>query len=241
MAELTELRCPNCGAKLEGVGHAARAECPHCGTELLIERKATAVAKQAEPLACPKCGKNDRVQKVSSVHSSGLSRSSFRGDVWTKNGFDPVSMSGHSQTELSRLFNPPKKPGSRTWAGIALVAFGSCCLVYVSMWLCGGLYLLFFDFDLGRLAFLAFAVLTGLLCVFLPLRFGLRKLTSKRQQFPVDKARWERAMDRWERLYYCARDHGVFIPSETSLMPIDEIQKFLYTSTYRRGLVRYKT
>ena len=108
------------------------------------------------------------------------------------------------------------------------MAFGSYCLVPLSMLFCGGLYFLFVRFDPGGLGLVAFAVLTGLLYVFLPLWFGLRKVKSKRLQFPVEQARWERAMRRWERLYYCVRDDGVFTPGETPFMPIDKMQAFLY-------------
>ncbi len=69
MADLIELSCPNCGAKLEAVADADRAECPHCGTELLVERKAIPVAPpiapEVGPEKCPKCGRVDRVQKAS--------------------------------------------------------------------------------------------------------------------------------------------------------------------------------
>ena len=227
MAELTELTCPNCGAKLERVGDAAQAQCPHCGSQLLVERKAIAVAP-AESSSCPKCDKGDLVRKVSTVHRAGLSSGFYSGHVWTDEGLDSVSLSGHTQTALSRLFNPPKEPRSRTWGGIALVAFGLWCLAALSPLFCYGLFSLFVRFELAGLALVAVAVLIGLLYVFLPLWFGLRKVNSKRLRFPVEKARWERAKHRWERLYYCARDDGVFIPGETPFIPIGRIQEFLY-------------
>ncbi len=229
MAELVELTCPNCGAKLEKVGGAAQAQCPHCGTQLLIERKAMAVTPP-EPGRCPKCGKGDALRKVSAVHRAGLSSGSYSGHVWTDDGLDSVSLSGHTQTALSRLFNPPKEPRSRTWGGIALVAFGLWCLAALSPLFCYGLFSLFVRFELAGVALVAFAVLTGLLYVFLPLWFGLRKVNSKRLRFPVEKARWETAMQRWEWLYYCARDDGVFIPGETSFIPTTKMREFLYAA-----------
>jgi predicted RNA-binding Zn-ribbon protein involved in translation (DUF1610 family) len=256
MAELIELTCPSCGAKLEADRSAAHARCTHCGTELVIERKAMVVAPpvaaEVGPEKCPKCGRVDRVQKVSSVHSSGLSRTSFRGDVWTKDGFDPVSMSGHSQTELSRLFSPPKAPSPVTWVGRIVTAWGLGFLLFLGG--LGGACLCFSAsnllmvgpsvtaelaaepvgygaFGLAGLASLPL-FMSYLFSVFLwgglPLLVGNRMRRSKRCKYPVEKERWERAAGRWQRLYYCARDDGVFIPGETSFIPIDKMQEFLY-------------
>ena len=41
-------------------------------------------------------------------------------------------------------------------------------------------------------------------------------------------AEWERAMERWNRLYYCSRCDGVFIPGEGILTPVEELEEALY-------------
>jgi len=48
-----------------------------------------------------------------------------------------------------------------------------------------------------------------------------------------DKAKWAEAKRRWERLYYCERDDGVFIPGETPFIPIEKLQEFLYAEPIR--------
>ena len=50
----------------------------------------------------------------------------------------------------------------------------------------------------------------------------------KQRELALERPSGERAMRRWERLYYCARDDGAFVPGETSLMPIHQIQSYLY-------------
>jgi hypothetical protein len=58
--------------------------------------------------------------------------------------------------------------------------------------------------------------------------YGRRSGGRHRQKYAIEKPRWDRAVHRWERLYYCARDDGVFIPGETPFIPIDKMQEFLY-------------
>jgi hypothetical protein len=47
-------------------------------------------------------------------------------------------------------------------------------------------------------------------------------------QLQVEIPRWERAMQRWSALYYCARDDGVFIPSENTFVPITQMMDYIY-------------
>ena len=39
---------------------------------------------------------------------------------------------------------------------------------------------------------------------------------------------WENAMRKWEQCYYCGRCDGVFIPQQSSLIPIAQMHEFLY-------------
>jgi hypothetical protein len=43
-------------------------------------------------------------------------------------------------------------------------------------------------------------------------------------------AAWERAMDRWSRLFYCGRCDGVFIPGEGGFTPIGQMQQALFAA-----------
>ena len=42
------------------------------------------------------------------------------------------------------------------------------------------------------------------------------------------RAVWERAMSRWQALYYCARDDCVFVPGERRAAPLAQMQDLLY-------------
>ena len=39
---------------------------------------------------------------------------------------------------------------------------------------------------------------------------------------------WKKAMERWDRLYYCGRDDCVFIPGENSSASISKMKEYLF-------------
>jgi hypothetical protein len=39
---------------------------------------------------------------------------------------------------------------------------------------------------------------------------------------------WQRAYEKWERLYYCTRCDGVYIPGETGLISVEQLSLLLY-------------
>jgi predicted RNA-binding Zn-ribbon protein involved in translation (DUF1610 family) len=40
--------------------------------------------------------------------------------------------------------------------------------------------------------------------------------------------RWKRAMERWNRLYYCGRDDCIFLPGNDTYAPITQMKEYLY-------------
>lgn len=46
----------------------------------------------------------------------------------------------------------------------------------------------------------------------------------------MEMARYKKALERWEQLYYCFRDDGVFLPDgKSQLIPVDRMQNLLYS------------
>jgi flavin-dependent dehydrogenase len=74
--------------------------------------------------------------------------------------------------------------------------------------------------------------------IYLITRFGKNKRAQlaeyqrKVQEEIAERQRiqstWERAMERWNQLYYCARDDCVFIPGENTSAPISKMKEYLY-------------
>lgn len=229
MAERAELTCPNCGAKLHPAGDADQAVCPRCRTELLLEGKAVAGPPEAEPPPCPLCGKADRIQKVSSTYVAEISRG-YRGGLW-----------GPPQTELSRLLSPPSRPPSTDLPALFRFNLGTmlCGLTLLTaICLYTGVPLVVFPSEVTLMG-ISFGATPGLVCsaVILAASFsagavlfysGYKRMRSWQERLPLEKGRWKRATGRWERLYYCARDDGVYIPGQTTVIPILEIDKIVH-------------
>jgi predicted RNA-binding Zn-ribbon protein involved in translation (DUF1610 family) len=60
------LTCPSCGGQLQIGANTSLLTCQFCGEEHLVRREGDAVTLEAFA-RCPKCGRNDRVEKVSSI------------------------------------------------------------------------------------------------------------------------------------------------------------------------------
>lgn len=235
MAKSAGLSCPNCGAKLDQFGDSDQAGCAHCGAQLLTEPKAVNPSAEAAPPLCPRCGKADRIQKVSTTYVAETSQSHSAG-LWR-----------HGDTELSRLLSPPPKPRLTDLSALSLFNLG--------IMLCGlGLYsgicffggeplrvgpseILFVGVSLGArsaLTYVAFILGAGIV-VGTPLTLGAalihlgrKRLRSWRERLPFEKGRWERALDRWEGLYFCQRCQGVFTPGEEHFVLIQRMKEYLY-------------
>jgi hypothetical protein len=73
----------------------------------------------------------------------------------------------------------------------------------------------------------------GVLLVFYGLYFWQRKKLIDR--FEKEQAarqaaagRIQRGIERWMRLYYCAREDGVFEPGSRQLTPVDQMMGYLF-------------
>jgi predicted RNA-binding Zn-ribbon protein involved in translation (DUF1610 family) len=54
----------------------------------------------------------------------------------------------------------------------------------------------------------------------------------RRREFQIESAeqekRWQMAVDRWNKLYYCGRDDCVFLPGTNKCAPITDMTKYLF-------------
>lgn len=180
-------------------------------------------------LHCPKCGHIDRVEKVSSIFSSGLTSGIYsgsstgvstpigQGQVAVTSGY--ATLSGGSQSLLSSRLAPPQEPIIPGRPYTAIIT--SICL------LCPGLFcLLASEGEFG-----ASAALTGLgIIVVAAFIFGRATKTTKdkRNKATAAMPHWQRAISRWNKLYYCSRDDGVFDPDEREFIPADNLMSYIY-------------
>ena len=120
MEDIVTLTCPTCGGKLEVGKNTSVLKCEHCGNEHLVRREDGAVTLESFA-RCPKCGRNDRVEKVTSILRSQKQEINTReqrtsvyydreGKQRTNVYYVPVT---HTQiSNLAKHLNPPQRPKS---------------------------------------------------------------------------------------------------------------------------------
>jgi hypothetical protein len=166
------------------------------------------------PRGCPSCDQVDAVRKVSAIYGAGTTESAGNtfgtavsfGERGTE--FTPfvAAHNTQSQTLLSKRLSPPKRPND---ARLTCAIVGGLCVGFGGIWL--------FSAVPGA-AEIGLAV--GLLGAFL--FFKLVDWSTAK-----DRLRWQEQMARWDRLFYCARCDGIFVPGEAGLAPLDELPRLL--------------
>ena len=155
-------------------------------------------------LRCPICGHVDMVQKVSIIAEN---------DVIQREG---IYGTNTEPSPLAESLALPKKPERNTSAGCGLVI---------------GLILLLFGgvgFYAGNRAELPLSVLllvSGLLILII----GIAVDNRQKKEYQRLLARWPKAEERWNQLYYCRHDGTVFNPYDGASMQIKDMNGYLYS------------
>ena len=138
------------------------------------------------------------------------------------------------------LLAPPKKPSATGWR-VALLVFSGILAISIVGFGALSLSLLALTFylrllpDAAPLALASAAAALPLLLLSLAgfalgialIYLGLRHDRATQRRLAAQIHRWQMALHRWRRLYYCARDDGVFIPGETGFVPLRQMHHFL--------------
>jgi len=175
-------------------------------------------------LQCPSCLRADNVQKVSAIVNAGTSYGTYTGygsgvGYSSHDGMaidEVVTFSGSSQTALSSLLSPPAQPtysSSSGWLPLAPFGFGLLLLIL-----------------LPEVPAIVWAVIIAL-CVWPSValyRYTKRKNALNYAQFNDQMLPWQRAMAKWEDLFYCHRCDGVFLPGQSFFVPTIYMMDYLY-------------
>ena len=250
MSDFVTLTCPACGGRLDVSPTQSTLECTHCGSEHVVRHEAGAISLEAFA-RCPQCGRNDRVEKVTAIRKSQVreisgttevteSYTDSEGKVRSRTRTVPTSSTEASV--LAQQLDPPPQPKD--------LSGGSSCLPTAVFVGGAGLFLsgLFCTLSscaavigantsderiagITSLVFLAgpaIAISVGM--VFLGRR--LRAKAAEEKQLKLEESRhrlaeWQIAMDRWNAMYYCLRDDGVFIPGEKDFAPLERMQQLI--------------
>lgn len=232
----------NCSRCLAAVPDIARF-CPNCGLPTTPE-PAQPSAESGGPIrgdsngptphagldsfVCPVCGDASQVQKVSAIVRAGTSthayEGSWAGSVYTfGEGGGPSVLGGYSrveggsQTELSRWLSPPAEPTAAfrpSWWAIGGLVIGAL----------GLLVSLTDPTAAGDFGF--WFVVTAVAGYFVYRAW--QRYEQQRQRAAAEHPAWERAMVRWEQLFYCFRCDRVFTPGDDASAPPHAMMAFLY-------------
>ena len=179
---------------------------------------------------CPVCQKDDAVQRVSTLVAAGQSSGTFSGPsggVTYSNGkWGSVSgystLSGSTTSNLARSLASPAKPTKDS--GAIQMGCGYVALFAVAVLLLSPIFL---DGLLPTsliVAGILFYGIPGLLF----LRSGARKRKLADERYPQVLAKWEEALTRWQRLYFCHRDGIAFDPETNEPFEPTKIQEYIY-------------
>jgi hypothetical protein len=158
---------------------------------------------------CPKCEKDDQVQKVTSIVTSGSATAYHKVD-----GFAGGSGTSVSQTQLAKRLAPPSKPISNGINGVPPVM---AMLILVG----GGLLIAFVLFSLpanDNLGYVGIALFLGIV-----IWISSKPDNKLKSQLLV----WEQKLSNWKELYYCHRDDCVFDPNTNKTASPENLERLL--------------
>lgn len=247
MVEIIKLSCPFCGGKLDIPLHSNKVTCTYCGQDSVITGTQGLINHQSN---CPICGDKDQVQKVSGImlSDSPVSQHLRPPDKPTVLSFEEFSSRQPAAPPPARDFKKSPK-----WFPLTMsILFGICVLFFIIGFIAEPNYAE--DNTLRYLMFAGFVVIFGICvaatsnivrnnraCTAKELRFqeSLRayeveqkgregQLRSEYDAYGQKSlGEWQKAMQRWELLYYCRRDNIVFIPGASHYFPASEYMRYL--------------
>ncbi len=240
--------CWNCGEDLQ---HIIRKADTSSHTNADTQKTAS------DAYLCSLCHKNDKVKKVTAVLGVEVHEVPSNSDVWWSikkvDGRSKLVFSDLTQTQVSHLAQkllPPEKPRLPHWGWnllpflwviYPLVIFAPINkrrkLRILSFVIVGSIPILIafgleyfslikLESDNWWFVPITIAGIPGILAV-LTYLLGLeeRMKEVKANEFPI----WEKAMGKWDKLYYCERNDCVFDPTTGESQPAGKMKELLYS------------
>ncbi len=198
-------------------------------------------------LACPIDNKDDSIQKVSAVVASGQSYGTFSVPTGEAISYDGKSggvsgyssLSGSATSSLAQLLAQPSEPNKPVGFGIAwlylwvvgIVIGTVISFVPITIFL-GIVKIIGLDINPGVFTF--FGVISQWVGIFIAFGWLIRKDKEKKAKKEViylkEKFLWEKAIAKWNQLYYCHKHDIVFDPENGETCAPNSLIKFRYQS-----------
>ena len=185
---------------------------------------------------CPICNKDDAIQKLSVIVSSGKSSGTFSGPSggvvrvdgkWGATG-GYSTLSGSTISDLARRLAPPPAPTLKriNWPLAILFAISALitgCFTIYGFMLSQGKFII--PLILFISTFVIYQVLTN------------NYLKKAKVIYQQEKSHWGAALEKWNRLYFCHRDGIVFDPDTQETCQPDNLTQFVYSSSLRNTVI----
>jgi hypothetical protein len=178
----------------------------------------------AKEICCPQCGQSDRVEKVSTVYlvGIGLNRQPVDPASQVEVKFKLADLSQTDLHSLARQLKPPastrKLPTRPLHPDLIVITFSLIVPIFL--------------FGIWTSQTASLLPVLGFLAVLYALYFWRRKaivgrFEARQSAQRASDERVRQAIERWMKLYYCARDDVVFEPGKTGLAPASETMAFI--------------
>jgi len=195
-------------------------------------------------LACPSCGQSDCVQKVSAIVSSAAIHSQGvtveKSDYKDKDGkwyssTEQVPFNGTQSTVLAEKLKPPAKPmipgnPNARWTVTSFLLIMACFLLIIGACILT-MGLMRPDLRANMISGIL-VIITGVILIFtyINLKNTREKNTASKTQTIQNSElpQWEKAMGRWELLYYCSRDDCIFTQDDKKGTSLDDMHELLF-------------
>lgn len=172
-------------------------------------------------IQCPACGQSDQVEKVSTLYLIGIGLNRQPG-VTDAAPIQPnlADLPEGEYRRLARLFKPPastrRLPFRALHPDLVITTFS--------------LVILFFLFNIylsqpGNLLPILVLLGIGYASYFWKRRSILVRFETSQASQRATEQRVRQGIDRWMKLFYCARDGGVFEPGDETLLPAEELAR----------------
>jgi len=188
-------------------------------------------------LACPIDNKDDSIQKVSAVVASGQSIGTFSGPTSGTVTYDGKSgnvsghstLSGSSTSQLATLLSPPKEPAKPggfggLWVVLWIVPFFAASII-VNLSL---LFTYVVSRDIADIVGAVLGTIVFVVAFIYLINFDKNKKAKDIVKYEKEKPKWDKAMSKWNRIYYCHKHDIVFDPESGESCSPSGLKNFLY-------------
>lgn len=222
--------CGQCGSPLTAavaVCQTCGAPVPQAGTQAPVPPTPppVTIGSSANPFACPRCQEVDRTAAVTAIVREATATGQIGGTIvggsYQFGRYGGPSIGGGllhaslaTQSSVGHLLSAPAPPVLKSPWGF----FSGCALIALGLVIAG---------TVQHPTMLIWALVSAALMAVL-IYLKVTEGRKRKAAYAIEVPRWQRAMDRWQALYYCQRCDGVYTPGRPEIYRSTDMMHVLY-------------